>query len=79
VIIQLPVLPERLDELSSLVVIFHGRRPHIRTEWYTQSHLREQWDPAALDSIEPTPLRLDEEPLPPLFRCADEIVSGGRM
>ena len=74
VIIGLPVSPERIDELSSLALILHGR-PDVQTEWYT-----EFGSLVVLDGIEATPLaRGKREPSPPLSNCADKIISGDKV
>jgi hypothetical protein len=36
VVVSLPVSAERIETLSSLVLIIHGQRPHVRTEWYVK-------------------------------------------
>jgi hypothetical protein len=80
VLIEMPLSKERYDELSDLARILHGRRPHIRTEWYTRQFSltpEEEWIPLVLDGVEATHLvGWREEPSPPLSRCADKIIGG---
>jgi hypothetical protein len=79
VIVRTPVSTGRHDELSDLAVILRERRPSIRTEWYIDPP-EESWARVVFDGIEATTLpQWTEEPSPPLFRCADEIISGNSM
>ena len=77
VVLKEPLSAERLGDLSELALILHAQRPHVQTEWYSLVDDVEVCLPAVIDRIEATPV--SEEPSPPLFQCADEIIgaSGG--
>ena len=72
VVIQEPLLTGRLGSLSKLALILHAQRPHVQTEWYSFTNDVKMCPPVVLDGIEATPV--SEEPSPPLFKCADEII-----
>ena len=61
-----------LGDLSELALILHAQRPHVQTEWYSLTRDGEMLPPVMLNGIETT--LVSEEPSPPLFECADEII-----
>ena len=71
-----PFSTERLGNLSELALILHVQRPHVQTEWDSLANDVRAFPPVVLDGIEATLVsESSEEPSPPLFKCADEIIS----
>ena len=77
VVLKEPLSAERLGDLSELALILHAQRPHVQTEWYSLVNDVRVFLPTVLDGIEAT--LVSEEPSPPLFKCADEIMGASGM